>query len=234
MNESIPHILLVEDEEGLGKALQFNLEAENYHVTWVRDGKSALGSFNSETFDLIILDIMLPYIDGFTIAREIRTQNRLLPIIMLTARNQIRDKLHGLELGADDYITKPFHLRELMLKVKRLLERKLLQESRLTSTATFTLGDRIVDFSSLEIRVGERVESITSYEAMVLRYLIEHQNQVVSRGELLKEVWNLEEDTETRTVDIFISRLRKLLEPDPKNPRYLISVRGVGYRLKVK
>ncbi|GAB4182787.1 MAG: response regulator transcription factor [Calditrichia bacterium] len=233
MNKSQPNtILIVEDEESLGKVLQFNLQAEGYHVVWVTDGKKAIETYREQTFDLIILDIMLPYMDGFEVARQIRKTDPQVPILMLTARSQVQDRITGLETGADDYITKPFHLNELLLRIQRMLVRKSWYKSSATKQSELTIGKITIDFKNLKLFKDEQEKELTLHEAMVLRYLIENRDKIVSRKELLKEVWNLDEEVETRTVDNFIVRLRKFIEPDPKNPKYIISVRGVGYKFE--
>jgi DNA-binding response OmpR family regulator len=223
-------ILLVEDEESLGKVLTFNLTAEGYQVIWVKDGKSALAEFRNKRIDLIILDIMIPFLDGFKVAEEIRKSDPQVPILILTARSQLGDRLKGLELGADDYMTKPFHLQELLLRVQRMLIRKSWYTSSIDGKPEWKIGDVQIHFETLILKKGDKQIQLTLHEAMVLKYLIEHRNKIVSRRELLKEVWNVDEEMETRTVDNFIVRLRKFIEPDPKHPRYIISIRGVGYK----
>jgi len=223
------HILIVEDEESLALGLQFNLKAEGYRVTLAKDGQEALKYLDENQFDLVILDIMLPYYDGFEIARHIRKQSEQLPILILTARKGLDDKLKGLKLGADDYLTKPFALDELLLRVQRILQRKAWYRG--DSSSHYKLGDLEIDFEALRIKGKDRTMTLTLLEANVLRYLLEHQGKVVSRQELLENVWNIDSEIETRTVDIFIARLRKYLEDDPSNPRWIQSVRGAGYMI---
>ncbi len=223
------HILIVEDEESLALGLQFNLKAEGYRVTLAKDGQEALKYLDENKFDLVILDIMLPYYDGFEIARHIRQQSEQLPILILTARKGLDDKLKGLKLGADDYLTKPFALDELLLRVQRILQRKAWYRG--DSSSHYKLGNFEIDFESLQIKGKEQTIMLTLLEANVLRYLLEHQGKVVSRQELLENVWNIDSEIETRTVDIFIARLRKYLEDDPSNPRWIQSVRGAGYMI---
>ncbi len=221
-------ILLVEDEEVFAAGLEYNLAQEGYQVTWAKDGREALELFESQAFDLIILDIMLPYHDGFEIARRVREKTPQIPILILTARREADDRVKGLLLGADDYLTKPFHLQELLLRVKGMLKRKSWYKPSETEEI-YRFGQNEVNFRNLLARSGEREFQLTPREARVLKYLIDHKGQIVSRQELLKNVWNLHSEVETRTVDNFISRLRKYFEPDPSHPVYIKSIRGAGY-----
>jgi DNA-binding response OmpR family regulator len=222
-------ILLVEDEETLAVGLEYNLKEEGYLVDWVKDGKQAIEQFNSKEYDLIILDIMLPFFDGFEIAEKIRTKFPQMPILMLTARTSFEDKVRGLELGADDYMTKPFHLQELLLRIKAMLKRKTWYRTSSELQPVFEFGNNIVNFENLICFCGNKKIILTQREAMVLKYLIEKEGLIVSRKELLENVWHTSPDVETRTVDNFISRLRKYFEPDPNNPVYIKSVRSAGY-----
>ena len=222
-------ILLVEDEETLAVGLEYNLKEEGYLVDWVKDGKQAIEQFNSKEYDLIILDIMLPFFDGFEIAEKIRTKFPQMPILMLTARTSFEDKVRGLELGADDYMTKPFHLQELLLRIKAMLKRKTWYRASSELQPLFEFGNNIVNFENLICSNWNKKIILTQREAMVLKYLIEKKGLIVSRKELLENVWHTSPDVETRTVDNFISRLRKYFEPDPNNPVYIKSVRSAGY-----
>lgn len=222
-------ILLVEDEETLAIGLEYNLSEEGYLVKWAKDGREAIKYFEEENFDLILLDIMLPYIDGFEIAKRIRNENPQMPILMLTAKTASGDKVKGLELGADDYITKPFHLKELLLRVKGMLKRKKWYKEVTIVKPKFSFGKNEINFDTLNCKSSKSAFKITPQEAMVMKYLIENKDKIVSRRELLEKVWHLNPDIETRTVDIFISRLRKYFENDPSNPVYIKSVRGAGY-----
>jgi DNA-binding response OmpR family regulator len=222
-------ILLVEDEETLAVGLEYNLTEEGYFVTWAKDGREAVKKMESNNFDLIILDIMLPYINGFEIAERVRKSNPQMPILMLTARTASGDKVKGLELGADDYMTKPFHLKELLLRVKGMLKRKDWYKKLVVSEPLYRLGNYEINFENLTCKSAIKEFTLTTQEAMVLKYLVENKGKIVSRKELLEQVWHLNPDIETRTVDIFISRLRKLFESDPSNPVYIKSVRGSGY-----
>ncbi len=222
-------ILLVEDEESLAVGLQFNLEEEGYKVKRANDGREALNFYEQENFDLIILDIMLPYVNGFEVAKIIRSKNPQLPILMLTARTRKEDKIHGLELGADDYMTKPFHLDELLLRIKGMLRRKEWYSASIDKEPVFKFGNNEINFETFVCARGEKEIRLTPHEAMAMQFLIEHKGKPVSRKELLEKVWNITSDIETRTVDNFIVRLRKYFEEDPANPKYIKSVRGIGY-----
>jgi two-component system alkaline phosphatase synthesis response regulator PhoP len=222
-------ILLVEDEETLAVGLEYNLSEEGYVVTWVDDGRKAIDCFASQEFDLIILDIMLPFYDGFEVAERIRTTSPQMPILILTARTAAKDRVRGLEIGADDYMTKPFHLQELLLRVKGMLKRKTWYQSATREQPVYRFNDKEVNFENLSCRSGKRTFRLTQREAMVLKYLIEHRGKVVSRQELLENVWNINPEIETRTVDNFIVRLRKYFEPNPSKPIYIKSIRSAGY-----
>ena len=229
--ETTHDILLVEDEESLATGLVFNLEEEGYRVEWVNNGRSAVEQINANEYDLVILDIMLPHYDGFEIAALIREKSARMPILVLTARREVVDKLKGLKLGVDDYITKPFNLEELLLRVAGILKRKSwyrsVDEPELHHVR---FGANDVDFSTLLCRTGDREFQLTHMEAAILKYLVIHKNRIVSRKEILKNVWHLNEEIETRTVDNFIVRLRKYFEIDPTKPKYFLSIRSSGYR----
>jgi DNA-binding response OmpR family regulator len=225
----IETILLVEDEQTLARGLEYNLSSEGYSVTLAVDGKEALNLIQAKTFDLVILDIMLPFVDGFDIARQIRTNDKKAPILFLSARGGIHDRLKGLEIGADDYMTKPFHLEELLLKVKGMLKRKSWYREASGQKPIYQFGSNEINFDSLNCKNKQHDFQLTLHEAMLLKYLIEHKGMAVSRKELLDNVWNVSSDIETRTVDNFIARLRKYVETDPEKPRYIKSIRGIGY-----
>ncbi|MCU0642875.1 MAG: response regulator transcription factor [bacterium] len=222
-------ILVVEDEETLAVGLEFNLSEEGYEVMVARDGKEALKLFDKHRFDLVILDIMLPIYDGFEVAKKMREKSLQIPIMILTALSAADDRIQGLEIGADDYITKPFHLKELLLRVKRMLRRKKWYRTVIAEHPYYQFGDNKINFEDLTCQSGEHRFQLTQLEALVLRYLIDHKGKIVSRQELLKQVWEMNNAIETRTVDNFIARLRKYFEPDPTNPIYIKSVRGAGY-----
>jgi len=222
-------ILLVEDEETLAEGLLFNLSEEGYSVVWVKDGKKALDQFDSQPYDLIILDIMLPYIDGFEVAKYVREKSPMIPILMLTARTAVHDRVRGLEIGADDYLTKPFHLQELLARVKGILRRKSWYQSAVESTSTYQFGENEINFADFSCKSENKKFRLTQQEAMVMKYLIQKKDKIVSREELLEKVWNISSEIETRTVDNFIARLRKYFEPDTKKPVYIKSIRSAGY-----
>jgi len=223
------NILLVEDEENLAHGLEYNLSEEGYKVTLAKDGREAIKLFDENEFDLIVLDIMLPYYNGFEIAKHIREKHPQMPILILTARTQIEDRVKGLELGADDYLTKPFHLKELLLRIKGMLKRKKWYQKVVDENPVYKFGDNTINFENFKCIKGKKEYQLTSYEAMIIKYLIENKDKVVTRKELLENVWNMNPDIETRTVDNFIARLRKRFEDNPSNPKYIVSVRSAGY-----
>jgi DNA-binding response OmpR family regulator len=222
-------ILLVEDEETLAVGLEFNFSDEGYSVDRAKDGKEALEKLNSKEYDLIILDVMLPYYNGYEIARKVRDKSPQMPILMLTARTSAEDKIKGLEVGADDYMTKPFHLEELLLRVKGMLKRKDWYKSSSDVEPVFQFGKNKINFDNLTCTSGAKKFVLTQREAMVMKYLIDNKGKIVSRKELLENVWHTSPEIETRTVDNFIVRLRKYFEHDPNNPKYIKSIRGAGY-----
>lgn len=222
-------ILLVEDEESMAVGLEYNLIDEGFAVSWAKDGKEALKLFESKEFDLIILDIMLPYYDGYEIAKIVRTKKPQMPILMLTARTSIEDKVRGLEIGADDYMTKPFHLEELLIRIRGMLKRKMWYKNSTELKPIYSFGKNKINFENLTAVCNDKVINLTQREAMVLQYLIERKGKIVSRKELLENVWHISSEIETRTVDNFISRLRKYFEEDQNNPKYILSVRSAGY-----
>jgi DNA-binding response OmpR family regulator len=227
-------ILLVEDEDSLAIGLEYNLTEEGYIVTIASDGKQAVKYIDSGSFDLILLDIMLPYLDGFTVAKNIRERYPQLPILMLTARTAAKDRIKGLELGADDYLTKPFHLEELLLRIRGMLRRKEWYKEAIATSPSYRFGENEVNFEKLSCRSGSKDMKLTAHEAMFLRYLIDNQGRVISRKEILENVWNIDSEVETRTIDNFVVRLRKFFEPDPSHPIYIKSVRGVGYEFEAE
>ena len=222
-------ILLVEDEETLAVGLEYNLTEEGFLIKWARNGREAIEIFEKEKFDLIILDIMLPYLNGFEVAEIIRRTDPQIPVLMLTAKTESDDKIKGLEKGADDYLTKPFHLKELLLRVKGMLKRKSWYKIASEKQPVYNFDDNIINFETLNCKHGKEEIRLTPQEAMLLKYLVERKGKIVSRKELLENVWHLNPEIETRTVDIFIARLRKYFENDPGNPVYFKSIRGAGY-----
>jgi DNA-binding response OmpR family regulator len=235
-------VLIVEDEAHLATGLRFNLEAEGHAVKIVGDGEGALEVLleKREEFDAMVLDVMLPGKDGFEVATELRAAKQFIPLLMLTARGRPEDVLKGFASGADDYLPKPFELPILLARLQGLLRRReWMQQSpqsapRSTEVgedfATFSFDGRTIDFGKLELRIGNNTIRLTLMEAELLRHLVRNCGRVVSRKSILEEVWNLQEDTDTRAIDNFIVRLRRYIETDPSSPKYLLTVRGVGYR----
>ena len=222
-------ILLAEDEEHLLEAIKLNLELEGSKVSTAHNGKKALQIFKEERFNLVILDVMMPEIDGFVVAETIRLENSEVPIMFLTAKNTNEDKIAGLKKGADDYLTKPFNLEELLLRVKKLITKnqKLLDKD--TVGETYSFGNNIIDFNAQEAttKSGERIQ-LSKKESMLLKLLIENKNEVVTREKILQTVWGYNVYPTTRTIDNFILSFRKYFEEDSRNPQYFHSVSGVG------
>jgi DNA-binding response OmpR family regulator len=230
-------ILVVEDEAHLAAGLRFNLEAEGYAVETAGDGAAAMEILlgDGADFDVVVLDVMLPVKNGFEVAKELRAAGRYIPVLMLTARGRPEDVLRGFEAGADDYLSKPFDLAILLARLNGLLRRRewLGRDQRRQSNADaeqYSFDGKTVDFGALELRASDRVVRLTLMEAELLRYLIANAGRAVSRREILEEVWNLREDTDTRAIDNFVVRLRRYVEDDPSDPTHLLTVRGVGYR----
>jgi DNA-binding response OmpR family regulator len=224
-------VLIVEDEEHLATGIHFNLEAEGYEAEVVKDGADALTALASGVYDLVLLDAMLPGIDGFQVAQSMRESGNRTPILMLTAKSLPEDVVHGLESGADDYLPKPFELAVLLARIKSLLRRRDWTREGTAEGATMRIGRADVDFAALEVRVGEKVSRLTLLEAALLKLLVRNAGRVVSKGEILERVWNVRADTDTRAVENFIVRLRRHVEEDASAPRVLLTVRGIGYRL---
>lgn len=224
-------ILLVEDEENLHEALKLNLELEGYEVSSAYDGNAALQKTQTEYFDLIILDIMLPEIDGIHVTETIRIQNNEVPILILSAKNTSADRVLGLKKGADDYLTKPFNLEELLLRVQKLIEKNKKLSEKDTTGDTYNFGRNSINFKAQEAvtKTGERIQ-LSKKEAMLLKLLIENKNEVVPREKILQTVWGYNVYPTTRTIDNFILSFRKYFEEDSRNPHYFHSVRGVGYK----
>ncbi len=227
-------ILVVEDEEHLAEGLRFNLEAEDYEVAVAPDGVRAIEllSARERSVDLVILDLMLPGLSGFEVLRRTRAAGDFVPVLILTAKDSIEDRVRGLEEGADDYLGKPFRLDELLARVRGLLRRRRWDGA--TDGALpepVTIGAVTLHFDRFELETPAGVVSLTTREMGLLRALVDRDGEAVTRGELLESVWGLRPDTQTRVVDSFVVRLRRYLEPDPARPRHLLSVRGRGYRL---
>ena len=231
-------LLIVEDERHIASGLQFNLEAEGHQVTLTDNGEAALEvvAAHPAAIDLIVLDVMLPGIDGFAVASQMRSHGWLTPILMLTARGRAEDVLRGFEAGADDYLPKPFELSILLARINALLRRHAWhtaahQAPRADAAPdVFTFADVAVDFDAQELQVRGKKYPLTLMEANLLRYLVQHEGKAISRKNMLEDVWNLREDTDTRAIDHFMARLRKYIEKIPARPRHLLTVRGVGYK----
>jgi DNA-binding response OmpR family regulator len=229
----MPRILLVEDEAHIAEGVRFNLEADGHSVAISSNGEDALRRLlkDEETFDALVLDVMLPGQDGFTVARELRESKNYIPLLMLTARGRPEDVLKGFESGADDYLAKPFNLDILLARVGSLLRRTQWQRQEdEPPPEIFRFDGKTVDFARLQLRTSNQVFQLTLMESDLLRYLIRNSGRPVSRKAILEEVWNLHEDTDTRAIDNFIVRLRRYIEPEPSKPRYLLTVRGLGYQ----
>lgn len=224
-------ILVADDETNLARGIAENLHAEGYQVTVVGDGKSALGELVRGPYDLVILDVMMPGLDGFAVCEEARRQGVVTPVLFLTAKGGVDDRIRGLEAGGDDYLGKPFHLQELLLRVRGILRRWSWYTEREATDAVLAFGGNEVDFRTFRARAfdGEG-HQLTQREAMILKALAERADEVVSREELLEKAWGHELFPSSRTVDNFILRLRKRFEPDPERPRHFHTLRGVGYR----
>jgi len=232
MNKSLleqSKLLLVEDEDTLAIGLEYNLQDEGYIVERAKDGKQAIDLIKNNKYDLIILDIMLPYFDGFEIAKIVRRDSPQMPILILTARTSNEDKVRGLELGADDYLTKPFNLKELLLRIKGMLKRKNWYEQVVELSPVFNFGNNTVNFETFKCTNGDKEFMLTQLEAVLLKYLVDNKGKILSRKDLLENVWQINAEIETRRIDNFISRLRKYFEPDPENPIYIKGVRSAGY-----
>jgi two-component system alkaline phosphatase synthesis response regulator PhoP len=221
-------ILLVEDEPGLVLTLTDRLEAEGYYVDAVTDGETAITRATSEPFDVILLDVMLPRRDGFDVCRTIRQRGVTSPVLMLTARGQVVDRVVGLKLGADDYLTKPFEMVELLARIEALLRRA--PQPGGPAAEHYRFGDVTIDFRRAEVaKLGEPVD-LSALEFKLLRYFVEHRGATLSRDELLNEVWGYDAMPSTRTVDVHVAWLRQKLEPNPRVPQYILTIHGLGYK----
>ncbi len=223
-------ILIVEDEQHLADGLRFNLEAEGYEAAIAGDGITALETLETGKFDAVVLDVMLPGADGFEVARTMRDRADYTPVLMLTARGRPEDVLQGFEAGADDYLPKPFELEIFLARLNGLLRRRQWLEAETKIPSVVIVNGREIDLENLELRHGDDSVRLTLMEAKLLSYLIENEGRAVSRKVILEEVWHLQEDTDTRAIDNFIVRLRRMLEDEPDNPKIVQTVRGVGYR----
>ncbi len=227
------HILIVEDEEHLADALSHNLQFEGYSTTHAEDGEEGLRLAQNIQFDLIILDVMMPKLDGFEVCRRLRATGNKVPILFLTAKSSDADRLLGLKLGADDYLAKPFLLEELMLRIQGIFRRQDWYGTPPEQQEVFSFNGNEVNFRTYEAVAKGRTIRLTEKECMLIKLLIERKNQVVSREEILERVWGYRFSTSSRTIDNFIVRLRRYFEENPKQPKFIQSVRGVGYRLNI-
>jgi DNA-binding response OmpR family regulator len=232
----VPRVLVVEDEEHLAAGIRFNLELDGYEVETIGDGKQALARLAPPgeppgELDLVLLDVMLPGLDGFRIVERMREAGNYTPVLMLTAKSLPEDVVQGLEAGADDYLAKPFDLAVLLARVRGLIRRRDWARGPGEGPACVSVGEADVDFVRFELVRGGETVRLTLLEAMLLKLLAQRRGEIVTKAEILEKVWNLNPDTETRAVDNFVMRLRRHLGDDPRSPRLLQTVRGVGYRL---
>lgn len=232
-------LLIVEDEPHIASGLRFNLEADGHRVAVVDTGETAVATVERDPtgFDCLVLDVMLPGMDGFEVAKALRAKGHFVPILMLTARGRAEDVLQGFEAGADDYLPKPFDLAILVARVNALIRRRAWHQQpgpsvkpADTAKDEYVFAGKTIDFASQELHAAGRTYPLTRMETTLLRYLIDHEGQIVPRKRMLEDVWNLREDTDTRAIDHFIARLRKYLEDEPSRPRHVQTVRSVGYR----
>ncbi|MEM8911102.1 MAG: response regulator transcription factor [Planctomycetota bacterium] len=233
------HILIVEDEQHLGVGIKYNLEAEGYKVSLVEDGPSALQLIDhaASGIDLIVLDLMLPGMSGYTVCEKIRASGSTLPVLMLSARTLAEDRTRGFDVGANQYMSKPFELDELLSRIKNLLQIVPPGIGRIAAGATkgapvdqIQFGGVWVDFTTHEVRVGDESVKMTPKELRLLRYFVENPERVISRAELLTQVWEVPGTMQTRAVDQFIAKVRKVIEPSPAEPIHLLTLRDAGYR----
>lgn len=227
------HILIVDDEEHLAEALAHNLQFEGFSTTVAHDGEEGLRLARTIQFDLVILDIMMPELDGLEVCKRLRATGSRVPILFLTAKSADADRLLGLKVGADDYVAKPFLLEELILRIHGIFRRQEWYSTAPDEQEVFRFGNNEVNFLTFEASTDGRTIRLTEKECMLVKLLVERKNQVVSREEILERVWGYRFSTSSRTIDNFIVRLRRYFEEDPKEPQYIHSVRGVGYRFTV-
>lgn len=224
-------ILLVEDEEQIRKLIKMNLELEGYEVVSVDNGRKAIDIIEGQHFDLMILDVMLPEVDGFQICQKVRLNNTKVGIIIVSAKDTSQDRINGLKYGADDYLTKPFNLEELLLRVSNLFKRS--SEETVSDLEYYEFGANKVNFATYEVDGSKGKFRLTQKEVLLLKMLIERKNEVVSRKEILQNVWGYDVYPSTRTIDNFILNFRKYFEEDPRHPNFFHSVRGVGYKFVI-
>lgn len=221
----MPRILLAEDEPNLRETIRLNLEMDGYQVVAAADGKQALRAFKAGGCDLVVLDIMMPEINGLDVCRAIRAENASVPVLFLTARSSGEDRIQGLKTGADDYLTKPFQLEELLLRIRNLLKRSSRQD-----LTEFSFGKNHIDFTTYEIKGVSGALRLSKREVQLLKLLIERKNQVVSRETIIDALWDKDENPSSRTIDNYILAFRKYFESNPREPEYFHSIRGVGYK----
>jgi two-component system alkaline phosphatase synthesis response regulator PhoP len=221
-------ILLVEDEKDLADTIKLNLELEDYNPIVVHDGLDAIAAFKEQSFDLVILDIMIPSVTGIEVCENIRLQDSTTPIMFLSAKGRSEDRILGLKKGGDDYLTKPFNLEELMLRISNLITRNETNSSN--SITSYSFGKNSVDFDSYEAVGKQGKFTLTNKESLLLKLLIENEGEVVSRERILQAVWGYSVYPSTRTIDNFVLAFRRYFEDDQKNPKFFISLRGVGYK----
>ena len=225
-----PHILLVEDEKHIAQGIIFNLEFEGFLITHAETGTTAMDAFGRQSFDLVVLDLMLPDSHGFDLCREMRKTHPQLPILMLTALGEDQDRVSGLKEGADDYLTKPFSLDEFLLRIRGMLRRSAWYQPSQIKTEDYQFGSNLIDLNNLAAETTKGRIRITELEGRMLAIFFSNEGETLTRATLLKSVWGMAEDTETRTLDNFIVRIRKYFEEDPANPKHFLTVRGRGYR----
>ena len=225
-----PRILLVEDEKHIAQGIIFNLELEGFLITHAETGAAAMDAFGRQSFDLVVLDLMLPDSHGFDLCREMRKTQPQLPILMLTALGEEQDRVNGLREGADDYLTKPFSLDEFLLRIRGMLRRSAWYQPSQIKAEDYQFGSNLIDLNNLAAETTKGKIRITELEGRMLAIFFSNEGETLTRATLLKSVWGMAEDTETRTLDNFIVRIRKYFEEDPANPKHFLTVRGRGYQ----
>jgi two-component system alkaline phosphatase synthesis response regulator PhoP len=230
MTDSLARILLVEDEKGIREAVKMNLELEGYEVVTASSGTQALDKFSGQRFNLVMLDIMMPEMDGIEVCEQIRLEDTDVPILFLTAKDSRRDVIDGLRKGADDYMTKPFNLEEMLLRVKGLIKRSWSDSEKTEKLGTYAFGDNKANFKTFDAVGVNGPFTMSKREAKLLRLFIEKQGEVVSRNQILQYVWGYDVYPSTRTIDNFILNFRKYFEKNPRKPKHFFSIRGVGYK----
>ena len=227
-------ILLIEDDKNLASTIIFNLENEGYRVLWAEDGYQAMKLSDNGDISLVILDIILPYFNGFTILEKIRSDSPSLPVLIVSARSEVQDKIIGLSLGADDYLPKPFHLKELLLRVAGMLKRRNWYRNNISDIDDFSFGENRINFENATCQSPKGSFQLTPLESALLKCFVLNEDQILSKQELLKKVWKTSTEAETRTVDNFVMRIRKYFEEDPSKPVYFKNIRNRGYIFSTK